>query len=64
LVPPRDVAALTAALRNILTGDRQRWREVAREGRQTVQNGYTWDSHARQLTEVYEHVIAASPNMR
>jgi len=63
LVPPHDVDALAAALRDILTGDRQRWRDVAREGRQTVQNAYTWDSHASQLTEVYEHVIEASPNM-
>ncbi len=61
LVPPHDVNALTAALRDILTGDHEHWRGVAREGRQTVQNAYTWDSHARRLTKVYENVIAASP---
>ncbi len=54
LVPPRDPDALVAALRDILTGDRKRWREIAREGQRTVQNAYTWDDHARQLIEVYD----------
>jgi glycosyltransferase involved in cell wall biosynthesis len=62
LVPPRDVEALVAALRDILTGDSQRWRRIAREGQQTVQNAYTWDHHARRLIEVYEHVIKTRAN--
>jgi glycosyltransferase involved in cell wall biosynthesis len=57
LVPPCDLEALVAALRDILTGDPHRWREIAHEGQRTVQNAYTWDNHARQLTDVYEHVI-------
>jgi glycosyltransferase involved in cell wall biosynthesis len=58
LVPPRDLEALVAALRDILTGDRDRWRQIAHEGQRTVQDAYTWDNHARQLIELYEHVIA------
>jgi len=57
LVPPRDVEALVVALRNILIGDHNRWREIALEGQRMVQDFYTWDNHAKQLVEVYEHVI-------
>jgi glycosyltransferase involved in cell wall biosynthesis len=57
LVPPHDVEALVAALRKILTGDRQRWREIAREGQRIVQSSYTWDHHASQLISVYEQAI-------
>jgi glycosyltransferase involved in cell wall biosynthesis len=57
LVPPRDLTALVTALREILTSDRHRWRAIALEGQRTVQNAYTWDNHARQLIDVYEHVI-------
>jgi glycosyltransferase involved in cell wall biosynthesis len=57
LVPPRDVEALAVALRNILVGDHNRWREIALEGQRTVQDFYTWDNHAKQLVEVYEQVI-------
>jgi glycosyltransferase involved in cell wall biosynthesis len=60
LVPPRDLEALVRALRDVLTGDWRRWREIARKGQETVQNGYSWDSHARQLTDLYEHVIRSS----
>ena len=57
LVPPRDVDALVAVLREILTGNTQHWQEVAREGQRTAHNGYTWDDHARKLIAVYEQVI-------
>jgi glycosyltransferase involved in cell wall biosynthesis len=57
LVRPRDVEALVVALRNILIGDHNRWREIALEGQRTVQDFYTWDKHAKQLVEVYGHVI-------
>jgi glycosyltransferase involved in cell wall biosynthesis len=57
LVPPRDVEALAAALGEILAGDRQRWREIAREGQETAQNAYSWDHHATQLISVYEQAI-------
>ena len=57
LVPPRDLDALVAALRNILTGDHDRWWEIALEGQRTVQDFYTWDNHAKQLVEVYGQVI-------
>jgi glycosyltransferase involved in cell wall biosynthesis len=57
LVSPRNVEALVVALRNILIGDHNRWREIALEGQRTVQESYTWDNHAKQLVEVYEHVI-------
>jgi glycosyltransferase involved in cell wall biosynthesis len=57
LVPPRDVEALAVALRNILEGDHNRWREIALEGQRTVQDFYTWDNHAKQLVEVYGQVI-------
>jgi hypothetical protein len=56
-VPPRDVEALAAKLREILTGDRRHWQEIARAGQRTVQKAYTWDSHARRLIEIYERVI-------
>jgi glycosyltransferase involved in cell wall biosynthesis len=58
LVPPHDVEALVAALRDILTGDRDHWCEIACRGRETVQRSYTWDQHAEQLIDVYEQVIA------
>jgi glycosyltransferase involved in cell wall biosynthesis len=57
LLPPRDVEALVAALRNVLTGDGQHWRKIAREGQHTAQDAYTWDHHARQLVSVYEQAI-------
>ena len=57
LVPPCDVQALVVALRNILVGDRNRWRETALEGQRTVQDFYTWNNHAKQLVEVYGQVI-------
>jgi glycosyltransferase involved in cell wall biosynthesis len=57
LLAPGDVEALVAALRDVLTGDCQRWRKVAREGQRTAQNAYTWDHHARQLVSVYEQAI-------
>jgi glycosyltransferase involved in cell wall biosynthesis len=57
LLPPRDVEALVAALRDVLTGDCQRWRKIAREGQHTARNAYTWDHHARQLVSVYEQAI-------
>jgi glycosyltransferase involved in cell wall biosynthesis len=58
LVPPRDVEALAAALRELLTKDSDRWCEIARQAQETVRNSYTWDSHARRLVAVYEDVIA------
>jgi glycosyltransferase involved in cell wall biosynthesis len=60
LVPPRDVDALVVALHNILTGDRERWCEIARKGRESVQSSYVWDNHARRLIDVYVHAIGKS----
>jgi glycosyltransferase involved in cell wall biosynthesis len=60
LVPPRDVEALTQVLRDVLTGDRQHWREMADKGRETVRNAYTWDHHAKKLIGLYEQVIFES----
>jgi glycosyltransferase involved in cell wall biosynthesis len=57
LLPPRDVEALVAALRHILTGDCPRWRKIACEGQRTVRDAYTWDHHAGQLVSVYEQAI-------
>jgi glycosyltransferase involved in cell wall biosynthesis len=57
LLPPRDVGALVAALRDVLTGDCQRWQKIAREGQRTARNAYTWDHHAGQLVSVYEQAI-------
>ncbi len=59
LVPPGDVDALVAVLRDILTGDRDRWRQIARAGQETVRKSYTWDHHARRLSEIYDEVIPA-----
>jgi glycosyltransferase involved in cell wall biosynthesis len=64
LVPPRDVEALVVALRNILTDDRNHWREIARAGQETVQHAYTWDTHAKQLIGVYEDVIGRSKSLQ
>ena len=57
LVPPRDVDALAAALRDVLRGDRRSWREIAREGQRTVQNSYAWEHHASRLIAVYDQAI-------
>jgi glycosyltransferase involved in cell wall biosynthesis len=62
LLPPRDVEALVAALRDVLTGDCQRWRKIAREGQRTARNAYTWDHHAGQLVSVYEQAIMEKIN--
>jgi len=56
-VPPRDVDALAAALRDVLRGDRRSWREIAREGQRTVQNSYAWEHHASRLIAVYDQAI-------
>lgn len=60
LVPPRNIEALTLVLRAVLTGDRQRWREMADKGRETVRNAYTWGHHAAKLIRLYEQVIFKS----
>lgn len=60
LAPPCDVGALTQVLRGVLTGDRQRWREMAEKGRESVRNAYTWDHHAANLIKLYEQVIFES----
>lgn len=60
LAPPRDVDALSQILHDVLTGDRQHWREMAAQGRETVRNAYTWDHHAAKLITLYEQVIFES----
>jgi glycosyltransferase involved in cell wall biosynthesis len=60
LVPPHDVGALVAALRDVVTGNRGQWRQIVLKGQQTALDGYTWDSHAKRLIAVYEDVIIQS----
>ena len=55
--PAMSKAFLVVALRDVLTGDCQRWRKIAREGQHTARNAYTWDHHARQLVSVDEQAI-------
>ncbi len=57
LVPPRDVEALAAALRDVLPGDAPRWRAIARTGQSTVEKNYTWDGHAAKLIQAYRDAI-------
>ena len=56
LVVPRDAAALSAALRALLT-DADRRASMGRRARELVQSRYTWPQIAARLARVYEHVI-------
>lgn len=57
LVPPGDVAALRDALES-LSSDRDRLRRLGRAGYdRLVEQGWTWDGHARRLQELHRAAI-------
>jgi D-inositol-3-phosphate glycosyltransferase len=55
LVPPRDDAALAAAIASLLA-DAQRRRSLGRQATRWAQ-GYAWASVARALVEVYDELV-------
>lgn len=57
LVPPRDPAALAAAIRH-LQGDPATARRLAVAGRARVEREFSSDATARQVAAVYEQVLA------
>ena len=60
LVPARDAAALTDALRSLLE-DPGRLREMGRAGhRKLLERGWTWTEHAERVTALHEAAIESS----
>ncbi|MDY6906971.1 MAG: glycosyltransferase family 4 protein [Chloroflexota bacterium] len=56
LVPPRDAAALAAAIRGLLQDEALR-REAGVAGRKRVETMFTWENAARQTLDVYQEVM-------
>jgi glycosyltransferase involved in cell wall biosynthesis len=55
-VPPGDVEALAAALRELL--DHPKWRrEVGRQARRTVLERFTWERCGRETVAAYEEAL-------
>lgn len=52
LVPPRDINALARAIIEILTNNQIRI-QLGEEGRQRVQQGFTWDHAAEKIEALY-----------
>ena len=57
VVPPNDVEELANALNDLLENKELR-RKYGSEGRQIVEKHYSWEKIAKNLTEVYEEVLA------
>jgi D-inositol-3-phosphate glycosyltransferase len=55
-VPPRDPAALAAALRELLA-DASRRAELGRQGRRRAQRLYSFDRIASATREVYDELV-------
>jgi glycosyltransferase involved in cell wall biosynthesis len=60
LVPPDDVAAISEALRRVLT-DRQLAKRLGAAGRARVLAEFTWDRVTRLYAELYHEVLEGSP---
>lgn len=56
LVPPRDVPALTAALRRLL-GDETLRRRMGRAAREFVARRYSWTTNAAQMDALYRNLL-------
>lgn len=52
LIDPKTAAAISQALLCIIN-DRQLYRDIAIRGQQYVFENYTWEEHARKLSQVY-----------
>ncbi len=63
LVPPSDVSALAAALRELLS-DPRRARAMGEWGRTHTVPRFTWDRVADELAEVYRQVLAEEKGSR
>lgn len=59
-VEPKDVDALTDALRELLD-DPERVEEMGREARRRVEAEYSWDAVMERLLELYERVAHGRP---
>jgi glycosyltransferase involved in cell wall biosynthesis len=63
LVPPRDPAALRAAL-NRLLADKDLRRRLGVAGREKIIAGYSWDKVVAETRAVYERALAPEPAVR
>lgn len=60
LCPPKDDKAFAEAIDRLLS--RPEWREkLGQAARQRVETMFSWNGVARQLSELYESLLAASP---
>jgi glycosyltransferase involved in cell wall biosynthesis len=57
LIAPKSVDAVASSLRQVLTGDRKKWRAIAVQGAEFVRAEMTWTAHARRLTSVVEGIL-------
>ena len=57
LVQPKDAPALTAAMLEIGSADRDVKKQLGEQGRRRVEEEFTTDVMIRQLTEIYEAVL-------
>lgn len=60
LIAPKSVDAVASTLREVLTSDRKKWREIAAQGTKFVRSKMTWASHARRLTSVIERILESN----
>jgi glycosyltransferase involved in cell wall biosynthesis len=59
LVPPRDAAAIAAAVRRLLTDD-SLLRRLGEAGKDTVSTRLTWGKNARSHLDLYQRVLGIS----
>jgi glycosyltransferase involved in cell wall biosynthesis len=62
LVPPRDVAALSAALRTVLT-DPAKARSLGDAGRARVEARFSWRQTAERLRSIYREIAEGAPRV-
>jgi spore coat protein SA len=56
LVPPNDIQALVEAIESLLEDEKLRV-EMGREGRQRVENLFTWETHVNKLISLYQLML-------
>lgn len=59
-VPPKDVAALTKGIRELLQNP-ERAKEMGARGRELVNRRFTWQYNAQKTLEVYRAVVNSGP---
>ena len=62
LIPPRDAAMLAEALRQFIADPLLR-RKLGAAGRQRINERYSWNQRAQEITEFYQAVLKDAPQL-